>query len=264
MSSPTLKDAAPKVGDPKVLTPPPLPVVKTSSRGKLEEKMTCIYGPPGVGKSTLASQFADGNVFFFNCSGELGDLEVFQTPIGSWEEFRLNAWALKESDHDFQMAAIDNADTLGNYCAEIVRKRLGISHESDAEYGKGWSALREEWQLNLAKLAVAKPGLGLLIVTHSTDVTVKTRSAEYTKSIIRGAKAIRETTMDMCDLVLFVDFAKDDDEKRVIKTKPSPYHDAKERAEVPRLPAEIEWPLGENGYDLIKKLWYGATETAEG
>src|SRR4051794_39898074 len=61
--------------------PPPLPTEKTKSAGELHEKMVVLYGPSGIGKSTLASQWADGDIFFFNAAGELGELEVFQEPI---------------------------------------------------------------------------------------------------------------------------------------------------------------------------------------
>jgi hypothetical protein len=213
-----------------------------------------------VGKSTLASQWADGDVFFFNCAGELGELEVYQEPITSWSDFRQYAWALAEAVKDdrsklpYSATAIDTSDVLGRYCAETIRSKLGIQHESDLEWGKGWAALRDEWHLNIAKLA-AIPNLGVLHVTHSTETEVKTRSATWNKAILRGVKGIRETMLDMADLVLFVDFAEDDDQKRIIKTKPSRYWEAKERGQKPRLPAEIEWPIGENGWEIIKAAW---------
>src|SRR5512138_1372732 len=69
-----------------VPVPPALPRTKTVSSGDLVDKMTVIHGPPGVGKSTLASQWAGGDIFFFNVAGELGELEVYQQPIMDWEE----------------------------------------------------------------------------------------------------------------------------------------------------------------------------------
>jgi DNA polymerase III delta prime subunit len=238
-------------------TPPALPTTKTKSSGELEHKMVVIYGPPGVGKTTLASEWAGGNVFFFNCAGELGDIEVYQQPIQSWPEFREYAWSVSETakkgNLPFGASAIDTADVLGRYCSEVVRKRLGIVHESDLDWGKGWSSLRDEFHVNVAKLA-AIPNHGILFVAHADEREVKTRSATYDKWQIRGVKGISQTMLDMADLVLFLNFGEDDD-SRVIKTKPSRYWDAKERGTKPRLPAEIPWPIGENGWDIVKAAW---------
>lgn len=254
-----MPESASPVAEAPPKTPPALPTKKSMSASTLAEKMVTIYGPAGVGKSTLASQWADGQGFFFNCSGELGDFEIYQQSITNFSQFREYAWALaeevakKKDKSIFKCAIIDTLDALGRYCSESVRAKLQIGHESDLDYGKGWDELRAMFALNMSKLA-ALSNFGLVIVAHADERTVKTRSAEYDKWQIRGTKAAREVCQDMSDLVLFVNFTEDD-EQRVICTKPSRHWDAKERGTSPRLPAQIVWPYGENGWDIIKTAY---------
>lgn len=232
---------------------PALPTEKTGGATPLEAKTVVLYGPPGVGKSTLANEFPD--VLFLDVAGELSDIEAFKMPIPDWDGFRASCASLiAETPRSFKVVTIDTADILGAMCSDAVLGKLGVVHESDLEWGKGWAAVRKEFLLRVAKLA-ATPDLGVILISHSKDVEIKTRSESYHRQAPSLTGGVRDACLNMADLVLFIDFDEDDPEERVIYTKPSKYHEAKERGTHPRLPSSIKWPIGISGYDLLKGFW---------
>jgi hypothetical protein len=236
----------------QVRQPPALPTERRSTAETLESKTVLLYGPAGIGKSTLASEWAGGDMFFFDTAGELGDLEVYSKPIPSWESFRSYCWSLAEDRGKFKGAVIDTADVLGMLASQSMRKKLGIVHESDAEWGKGWTLVKEMFAVSLAKLA-ALPDFGVVLVSHSRETEIKTRAQSYIRFQPTLTGGVRDTCINMADLVLHVDWS--DEDQRVFHTKPSPYWEAKERGKQPRLPAEIPWPVGESGYSVLKQVW---------
>src|SRR6266478_3692495 len=70
---------------------PSLPTQRTVVAGDLTSKSVLLYGEPKIGKSTLASEWGGGNVLFFDCAGELSDLEVYRLGCTDWTSFRENA-----------------------------------------------------------------------------------------------------------------------------------------------------------------------------
>lgn len=227
-----------------------LPTKKSVPSGKLEGRTIVIYGPPKVGKSTLASEM--GEVFFMDTEGGLNELEVYKEPVGDWPTFLEWCAAIAANPTQYDAVCIDTFDMLALYCTNYTNTKLGIAHESDADWGKGWKMANQEFTRALAKLA-ALPELGLILIGHSKDVEIKTRNATYNKSVPSLSGQLKDTVINMADLILFCDFDENEDgEERVIRTKPSRYWDAGERGKKPRLPETL--PLD---YKALKLAWYG-------
>lgn len=227
-----------------------LPTTKSVPSGRLEGRTIVIYGPPKVGKSTLAAEM--GNVFFLDTEGGLTDLEVFKEPVSDWPTFLEWCAAIAAQPKQYDAACIDTFDMLALYCTNYTNNKLGIAHESDADWGKGWKMANQEFTRALAKLA-SLPDLGLILIGHSKDVEIKTRNATYNKSVPSLSGQLKDTVINMADLILFCDFEDDEEgERRIIRTKPSRYWDAGERGKKPRLPDTL--PLD---YQALKTAWYG-------
>lgn len=232
-----------------------LPTSKTTTERQLETATILLHGPPGIGKSTLASQFPD--FVFFDCAGELEGLAVYKIPVADWDEFREAAANLKEDQEQgdgrrFKGAVIDTADALATYVRNASNIKQGISHESKADWGAGWDAVKTEFVPRMAALS-AMPSLGVIWISHSKTVEIKERSASYDRWVPDLPGVIGGPLTKNADIVLFVDW--NDDEERVIYSKPSRYHEAKERGIEPMLPEQIVWPLGTDGYQVLKSAW---------
>lgn len=229
-----------------------LPTERRSGESRLEELMTTIYGPPKIGKSTLANEFHE-SVLFMDVEGTLGDLEVFSIPIPDWVTF-LSACAVAtkpETMKKHPIVCIDTVDMLSLHCSDYTNAALGVAHESDAGYGKGYHAKRTEFLRPLAKLA-ATPGLGVILVSHAKEQEIRARNMTYYKSVPDLDKAGRDAAVNMSDLILFCDYeGEGEEERRVLRTKPSRYWEAGERSKAPRLPETIEM-----SYEALKTAWY--------
>ena len=246
----TPAQAPTKAAEPAVRQKKQLPTEKSVPTGKLEGRTIVIYGPPKVGKSTLASEM--GNVLFLDTEGGLNDLEVFKVPVGDWQTFLEWCAAIAADSGRYDAVCVDTFDMLALYCTNFTNNKLGIAHESDADWGKGWKMANQEFTRALAKLA-AMPDLGLILIGHSKDVEIKTRNATYNKSVPSLSGQLKDTVINMADLILFCDYEDDEDgERRIIRTKPSRYWDAGERGKKPRLPENL--PLD---YKALKDAWYG-------
>lgn len=251
-----LEDVTGKAGALPAPVPVPevvLPDVKTKVSASLQDRMIFIYGPEGIGKSTLASQF--GDYLFFECEPGLVDLEVYRQPIGSWDDFRRTVAELKKHPGKYEGYVIDTYDALVTACRVHVNLRLGVAHESDADWGKGYDALAMEMRLWLNRLW-SLPG-GLVVVSHSKEIEFKTRRESYNRTVPAVGAGTRRIVTEMADLVLLLDYDDEQgEERRVIRTKPSKYWDAKERGNPPRLPETIDWPLG-SGFEVLTEAWEG-------
>ncbi len=208
-----------------------LPTQKTPPKKSLADLTVLVYGPSKIGKSTWCSN-ADGALFLATEAG-LNNLEVFQAPIGSWDELLAACKEIAEGKHPYKTVIIDTVDNAYRMCAEHVCQKFKIEHESDLGYGKGYALINNEFYRVLNKLSLLP--YGLFLVSHSQEKEIETRTGKLTRIVPTLPEKARKIVLGMVDMILFcdLDMATGEDgkalQRRVIRTKPHVNYEAGDR-----------------------------------
>lgn len=147
-----------------------------------------IYADSYVGKSTFVDQL--DNVIFANTDGNIENItspvvrimnvkEGRQTKL-AWEVFLEFVAELEKKNNDFEVVALDLLEDLYEHCRLYVYDKLGIEHEQDAGFGKGWDMVRTEFCSTVKRLK----NLGYRIIYISKELKSET-------NLKNGAKITR-------------------------------------------------------------------------
>lgn len=140
-----------------------------------------IYADSYVGKSTFVDHFDD--VLFINTDGntqnitspfiQIADELVHEgrmtKKVLAWAKFREVIDELEKHDNDFRVIALDLVEDLYEHCRFYVFDQLGIKHESDSGYGKGWDMVRTEFLGQMKRLK----SLGYRVIYISKELVTE-------------------------------------------------------------------------------------------
>lgn len=225
-------------------------------RGRIPRpQKVVIYGPEGVGKSTLAGQSPDP--VFLDTEGGTHHLNVARfDAVATWEEIIAAVTQLAKADHSFRTLVIDTADWLEKRLAEHLCRKTNKESIEDFGYGKGWVILSEEFARFLTSLdALTDRGMHVVFLAHSTvkKFEAPDQAGSYDRFELKLSKQNAPLLKEWADLVLFGNFvtkvAEKDNGKmrgvggkeRVLFANHSAAYDAKNRHGLPdKLPFTIE------------------------
>lgn len=148
-----------------------------------------IYADSYVGKSTFIDHFDD--VLFINTDGntqnitspfvQIADELVTEgrmtRKVLAWAKFREVVDELEKHDNTFKVIALDLVEDLYEHCRFYVFDQLGIKHESDGGYGKGWDMVRTEFLSQMKHLK----SLGYRVIYSSKELVTEITYANGTK-----------------------------------------------------------------------------------
>ena len=112
------------------------------TKGKVETaKKVVIYGPEGIGKSTLASCFPEP--VFIDTEGSTKELDVARYPTpGSWADI-INCVKDCAQNAPCRTIVIDTADWAEMLCIKYTCAKCNVNGIEDVGYGKGYVYLSE-------------------------------------------------------------------------------------------------------------------------
>lgn len=140
-----------------------------------------IYADSYVGKSTFVDHFDD--VLFINTDGNTQNITSPFVQIAdelvregrmtkkvlAWAKFREVIDELEKHENTFKVIALDLVEDLYEHCRFYVFDQLGIKHESDGGYGKGWDMVRTEFLSQMKRLK----SLGYRVIYISKELVTE-------------------------------------------------------------------------------------------
>lgn len=121
------------------------------------KKKIWLYAPPFAGKTTLTDKFpdpliltTDGNIK--NVTAPYVHIKDEVTVSGritnrkfAWEVLKETIEELEKKQNDFKTISLDLVEDTREMCRLYMYDKLGIQHESDSGFGKGWDIIKTEY-----------------------------------------------------------------------------------------------------------------------
>ncbi len=234
--------------------------VKISGGIIRKRQKVVIYGPEGVGKSTLAAHFPQP--LFIDTEGSTGNLNVnrFEDKPTSWTMLINYIEYVKQNPQICETLVIDTMDWAERLCVEDVLNTHGKKGIEDFGYGNGYVYVAEAVGrfLNLLQELIDKDICHVVLNCHSQlkKFEQPDEAGAYDRYELKlGKKTSSQTAplvKEWADMILFCNYetysvAADKDGKkfkaqggqRVMYTTHHPCWDAKNRADLPpKLPLD--------------------------
>lgn len=210
-----------------------LPSTERRTPGQATRRKIWLYGEPTSGKTVMLDSApnplnlnTDGNIEFVTMPYiAIKDEVTVEGRITkrkyAWEVLKDVIAELEKKQNDFKTIIIDLVEDTREMCRIYEYDKLGISHESDASYGKGWDIIKTEY-LSTMRRFFSLNYENLVIVSHEQVNEINKKNGQKITTIKPNIQdAIANKLAGMCDIVARV--VKHEDDSRTIEFKSDEY-----------------------------------------
>lgn len=209
------KTASKKAG--KSSSPLTLPAAPSTPMQNIQDYVMLVYGREKVGKTTFAAQFPD--TFFLMTERGAKAISVRERYAKDWKELLKYITLLEDNPGYCKTLVMDTVDNAIIYCTRAVCDRLCIDHPSDQDYGKGWTAVGDEFRAAMNRLEAL--GVGLIFISHEKEQVIERRKngKNFTTIVPAAAMQARRVLEPMLDMWFY--YGMNDDGQRGIHLRGS-------------------------------------------
>ena len=178
-------------------------------RGKTSKATkVVIYGPEGIGKSTLASQFPEP--LFIDTEGSTARMDVarLERPA-TWAELERQIKAVKAEPDCCKTLVIDTADWAERLCIAEVCSEKRVGGIEDIGYGKGYTYAKEKFSRALTLLSdLAASGINVVVTAHAMmrKFEQPDEMGAYDRWELKLSKQCAPMLKEWADMVLFCNY----------------------------------------------------------
>lgn len=241
-----------------------LPKNERREKNARTKTKTWIYGMPTSGKTTMLDDAP--NPLNLNTDGNIQDVTMPYISIKdivtvegrqtkrklAWEVFKEVIDELEKKQNDFQTIIIDLVEDTREMCRIFKYEELGIQHESDAGFGKGWDIIKTEYLSTMRRFFNLDYD-NLVIVSHedvSKDITKKSGD-KITRIMPNIQEAVANKLAGMVDVIARV--VIEDDGSRTLNFKTNDIIFGGTRLKnVPKTKIPLSWESLMEVYNLNK------------